>query len=112
MNPKPIRFSPQDIKMINEKGKGNSFSDKVRNGLYIAYRDEDQIMARIERLKKEEQNLRVTIQGLMDNKRAISKILTTISQLLIGIVNKNTTSIDSSKEDLSILIDSIKESLI
>lgn len=108
---KSVRWDEDLIKIIESKGKGVDFTDKVHNALYFHFTEEANVKARIKELEQKEKKLKESIAGL-ETIRALSKnIFLKMGDLLEALGNGNIRYIDNTMEALDKMVDQIKKAL-
>lgn len=106
---KPIRMEDELIELVEKRGKGKDFTDKVHNTLYTYFKEEENIKKRIKSLESKEQSLRETIAGLEKVRNMSGVIFNQVANLFSAIGRDNAYQIDSSVKSLVDSIEAIKK---
>lgn len=108
---KPIRMEEDLIKLVEEKGKGKDFTEKIHNTLYFYFKEEDRVKERIKQLEKKEQELKKSIQGLEAIRSLSKNVFVAVGDLFESIGRGNKYQIDNTMKHMNDMLKSIKDTL-
>lgn len=108
---KSMRIEEELIELIEKKGEGKDFTDKLHNALSFHFTEEDKIKARIKKLEQKERELQNQIAGLESITNLSKSLFLKAGNLLEAVGRRNEYHIDNTMEDLNKIVTSIKKTL-
>lgn len=108
---KPVRTDNELIELIETKGKGNNYAEKLHNILYTHFKEEDNLKKRVKELEKRKKQLLKEIEGLEQNRRFVGELFANMANLLQAISNGYAGRVDSVMDDLIRKVNMIKEGM-